>query len=128
MAVETKPKVEEEVIFLPPLEPMVIDETSKEILKRAYQTLKRPWGWTKGRYHTYTHTNKGKIDTFCTIGAINYAAGADAINGNRSAMKAAKYFALVIGKKDYSDIPVWNDEKGRKKAHILRVFEELLKD
>lgn len=123
----------EEVIYVAPPD-MVVDPEAKDILRRAYELVKRPWGWTRGKYKKQQF---GK-DSYCVLGAIGTAWDGDPYairsssyhaNDSRGAeYRAAEYFAKIIGKNTPMAVIGWNDDPMRRKAHVLAVFEELIKD
>lgn len=121
-----KGKIEEFIyVDLPP--DLVVSDNAKGILRKAYELIRRPRGWTKGTFSSYMFLGKKGYPAHCVVGAIYEASdySSEDINATRESINA---FTLAIGKATEDDIYRWNDEKRRKKDHVLRVFEELIKD
>ena len=90
-------------------------------------------GWVKGEfrvragecissYKSITAHRKlryARVDRYCVIGALREAGA-----GWKS--EPAQLFAQVAGLDSAGYIPNWNDARGRKKSHVLAVFDELL--
>lgn len=103
------------------------------ILKRAYELLARPYGWTRRRWIGFDRRGRGYRE-MCLSAACQQAAldlgyeGLVLQDPDTPVAKAVGLHDRIVGNGYWSSIPHYNDAMGRKKQEILALVGEQIAD